>query len=530
MTQPILVDLPSKQTARKKHKNGTIYVYYRSNFRRNDQGKAIFDEMAIGKLDESGEKLIPNRNYYDLFPDSSDKYVKSVKTLGLPFVLYQLVKDLKLDVHLTAIFGSTSQEILALAFYVLAQGNVIAYAQDWMEERIWPEESPSLSSQKISRLFESISYAQRLAFFESWTKQHSQQEYWYYDVTSISSYSRQIDFLEWGYNRDGESLPQLNVGMCYGASTKLPLFYQAYNGSIPDKVYFLFLLRDLSFLDTLLPIYLVTDQGFITRDNLQATGQDRSDFRLLSALPLYMKDAQRILANHGPSLKQDAHYLMEEQVYGCLVSDTVFDQPVRIYLYYDPEKAANDIKQFYESLSRTEEELKAMKSSQLRRKKYKDYFKIEIQNEQSFTYERDSQAIDHYLEKCGYYILLSTGPDLHPSQALYRYRQKDRIEKQFDSLKNDIDYRRLKTHSRNTTEGKLFIGFIALILRSQIHKLLESLPKKERPTLTKIMMELEKIKVVETKEGKYLLTPLTKKQKEILSAFHVSAHDLMKRI
>lgn len=34
----------------------------------------------------------------------------------------------------------------------------------------------------------------------------------YYGITSFSSYSTKIDFVEWGYNRDRETLPQINLG------------------------------------------------------------------------------------------------------------------------------------------------------------------------------------------------------------------------------------------------------------------------------------------------------------------------------
>jgi transposase len=243
---------------------------------------------------------------------------------------------------------------------------------------------------------------------------------------------------------------------------------------------------------------------------------------------LYLKDAQRILSDYGPSVKQDAHYLREEHVYGRRIVDTVLDQSVNIYLYYDIEKAAYDTKLFYESLLRTETELQALKRSQLNSERYRQYFKIDVTNEQSFTYERDSKAIDDYLKTCGYYVLLSTGPDLSPSEALRRYRQKDLIVEQFYQLKNEIDYLELKTHNRKTTEGKLFIGFIALILRSYLLNLLKSLPDKIRPSISKLIIELEKIKVIETKGGKRSLTPLTKKQKEILEALNISEDELGK--
>ena len=61
-------------------------------------------------------------------------------------------------------------------------------------------------------------------FFRDWMRHKKQTEYLAYDVTSISSYSENIWELEWGYNRDKEKLPQINMGMYYGEESGLPLY------------------------------------------------------------------------------------------------------------------------------------------------------------------------------------------------------------------------------------------------------------------------------------------------------------------
>jgi transposase len=48
------------------------------------------------------------------------------------------------------------------------------------------------------------------------------------DVTSVSSYSKTIADVEYGYNRDGEDLPQFNIGMFCGENNKLPIYYNQY--------------------------------------------------------------------------------------------------------------------------------------------------------------------------------------------------------------------------------------------------------------------------------------------------------------
>ena len=526
------VDLPDRQIARKKNKNGTTYIYYRMNFRR-ENGEPTFDEIGIGKLDESGKKLIPNRNYYDLFPDDSNRYVISNKSFGLTYVLNKIVKDLRLDKTLLSIFGNDTYEILTLAFYILANGNVVSHTPSWIDDSVLPYEISELTSQKISRLFERIDYEKRLNFFKKWTKRHLAQECWYYDVTSISSYSKKISILEFGYNRDMDKLPQINIGMCYGSTTKLPLFYQVYNGSITDKTYFSFLLRDFPFISLNNRINLVTDQGFVTQDNLaEVANEEGQKFGLLCPLPLYWNDAKRILENHTALIKQDANYIKGTSTFGCSVIDTVMGQPVKIYVYYNMGKAPYEIVQFYEKISRMEEELeelKKLKYSLLDRKKYRKYFDIKI-NEDGFTYEKKSEAIDEYLRNCGFLILISIDCDLTPSEALFRYRQKDVIEKQFFQLKNEIDFRRLKTHNLQTTEGKLFVGFLALILRSYILNLLKNDTRQKKFNIPDVIKELQKIKVIETKNGSKLMVPLTKKQKDILKIFNIEEDDFLKSI
>jgi transposase len=55
-----------------------------------------------------------------------------------------------------------------------------------------------------------------------------------------------------------------------------------------------------------------------------------------------------------------------------------------------------------------------------------------------------------------------------PIKALEIYRRKDIVEKSFDNLKNDLDCKRLRIHSAQTMDGRLFIQFIALIMAEKI--------------------------------------------------------------
>jgi transposase len=99
------------------------------------------------------------------------------------------------------------------------------------------EETPLLCSKDLSVFTQKVGRIERerLTFATAWAKQCGQVEAVVFDITSLSSYAELIDYVEWGYNRDEERLPQINFGVFYYAEqAQLPLHYQLYPGSLPD--------------------------------------------------------------------------------------------------------------------------------------------------------------------------------------------------------------------------------------------------------------------------------------------------------
>jgi transposase len=77
-----------------------------------------------------------------------------------------------------------------------------------------------------------------------------------------------------------------------------------------------------------------------------------------------------------------------------------------------------------------------------------------------------------YKNKGCFFILSNEISDY--KQALMIYRQNDVVEKAFLRLKNNLDLYRHRTHTDITSENKLFIAFISLILSSCIHNTMDT--------------------------------------------------------
>ena len=77
-------------------------------------------------------------------------------------------------------------------------------------------------------------------------------------------------------------------------------------------------------------------------------------------------------------------------------------------------------------------------------------------------------------------------------------------------------------------EGKIFVAFLSLILKSHLENTLRTYLRKNRMTVEKALNELRKIKALRTQTGTYLLNPVTKKQRDILELFGKNERDLLK--
>jgi transposase len=106
---------------------------------------------------------------------------------------------------------------------------------------------------------------------------------------------------------------------------------------------------------------------------------------------------------------------------------------------------------------------------------------------------------------------------------LYVYRNKDVVEKCFDDLKNQLDMKRLRMHSSQTVEAKLFIQFIALIYTSALRNAIKSTDLDGKYTVRELLNEMSNITKI-TYSGKYgsIITEISKSQREIVQALQIS--------
>ncbi|GFP23560.1 hypothetical protein HKBW3S09_01025, partial [Candidatus Hakubella thermalkaliphila] len=101
------------------------------------------------------------------------------------------------------------------------------------------------------------------------------------------------------------------------------------------------------------------------------------------------------------------------------------------------------------------------------------------------------------------------------------YRRKDALEKMFDVIKNELECGRLKVSSREAMEGRLFLTYLSLIIYSALSRIMKEQDLYKSYTLSEVIYELKKLRVVTLNSGKSYLTEISKKQRMLFEKFGV---------
>ncbi|MCP4404537.1 MAG: IS1634 family transposase [bacterium] len=451
------------------------------------------------------------------------------KKYGNVFFLRTLSHQLGLEKILEDIFPHDYKEILALAFFHICDDNAMYLFPHWLHEQC-DVDSRSLHSTDISSLCEKLGSSQEsiARFFEKWIHGRNPTAEIYYDTTSISSYSSTIDFIEWGYNRDKEHLPQLNLGMaCQKDGT--PLFYQIYPGSIPDVSTLknhLILLEHFH----LTHITLVLDRGFCSQANIGELQKLHHRMKFIQPMTFSMKKVIRALqANRKKLQRIETAFKYDEEVLHH-VKDMVNIGGVdyHAHIYYN-ERVETDVRHHFLAKLLTYQEILATKTCETMKEylemknvtlpeTYRAYF---TRNRQTGSIELNVRNIKKHVFKAGYFILLSNSQDLDRTRILDHYRHRDIIEKLFDCKKNELDGRRLRVHSQYNSDGRIFIKFIALIIYSHIACVMRKKKLFNLYSVKEIMAELSKIRCSQF-SGEKVVSEISKTQRKILSAFNIT--------
>lgn len=543
----VLIKIPdAKGKITRRKKGDSVYINYEYGRKYDAVRKFNIPQRAtIGKQSNvDGSMMQPNQNYLMYFPGEAlpdEKYSSkrcSLLRIGTQVVIDKIIREYKLQELLEGYFNRDLGLLFDLAAYsIVMENNAAQYYPDYTYNHpLFTDRMRMYSDSKVSGFFHSISPDQTVGFLNDWNAGRSFREKIYisYDSTNKNCQAGDLEMAEFGHAKVDIGTPVINLSMAYDTANKIPLFYEEYPGSINDMTQFQCMVdkaRGYGYKN----IGFILDRGYFCRDNIQFMDACGYSFVMMTkGLASFVSDM--VLEVKGTFEEDRDCSIFSYSVYGTTVKKKLYatDKKERYFhIYYNSYKAASERNEIEEKIEKVTKILERYVGHELEiSNTIEKYFEVWLGKDGKLAAFREKkEVIEREIRLCGYFVIVSSDR-MTADEAIQLYKSRDTSEKLFCSDKTFLGNKSFRTHSNESTSGKIFVEFIALIIRCKMYTSIKLEAEKldSKPnymTVPAAIKELEKIELIRGYDNKYRLDhAITATQKTILGAFNISENDM----
>lgn len=529
------------------------YVYYETGRTYDPRRKYNLPKrVCIGKKDlRHPGMMFPNTNFLKYFPEAAlpDEEAEAVRSsclhVGSYFVIRKVISEYFLDRTITQILGRDAGLFLDLAAYsIITEGNAAQYYPAYAYNHpLMTEEMKIYSDSKVSNFLGTEMDDQRVAFLNEWNRKrdHREKIYISYDSTNKVCQAGDVDMAESGHSKDGSDKPVFNYSVAFDRENKEPLFYEAYPGSIVDVSQLQFMLEKAEGYGYR-HIGFILDRGYFSKENIHFMDSRGYDFIIMvKGMKKLVREV--VLSVYGSFEQSRATGIRAFRVNGTTVRHQLYpsdEQERYFHVFYDERKHAAERAKLEQNIDTMAKQLKSWQGLQVRPAgKYARYFDLiyyhEGKEDECFSCARErTDVIDQEIRLCGYFVII-TSDKMTAEEALTLYKSRDSSEKLFRGDKSYLGDKAERVYGSESVDTKVFIEFVALIIRNRIYtclkdEMLKNDKKLNFMTVPAALRELDKIEMIKGLDNEYRLDhAVTATQKAILNAFGMTANDIKRK-
>ena len=525
-------------------KADTTYVYYEIDRiyipeKKNTRPKRV----VIGKLSKKDPDMMqPNENFLRYFPgeDLPEEVDRAGRSSCLKIGTYMVISKLFKESGILDVLSNyfTPKDLglfLDLAAYsITEESNVAQYYPCYAYDHpLFTKDMRIYSDSKVSDFLSQITDDQSTGFLNDWNSGRNYREKIYisYDSTNKNCQAGDIEMIEFGHAKEDKGLPIFNYSIGFDTTNKEPLFYEQYPGSINDVSQLQYAL-DKAKSYGYKKIGFILDRGYFSMQNIHYMDECGYSFIIMvKGCATLVRDL--INQRAGTFEKKRTNFIPEYKVYGTTIKSKlkITDQKDRYFhIYYSSSRESAEenvinsrIENMKKFLMKHVNEVKDFGPA------YEKYFYLHHDEETgAFVYpEEKTHVIDDEIAHCGYFAII-TSQKMSAKEAIELYKSRDASEKLFRGDKTYLGDRSLRVYSDESAASKIFIEFVALIIRCRMYTCLkdaakESESKQNYMNVPAAIRELEKIEMVRQLDGVYRLDhAVTATQKTILKALGIN--------
>ena len=533
---------------RYEERNGKKYAYRCTSKRMPGKKNPVSIKEYLGVVDPETGNLIPKKVSSDSMKFSLKDGSFRVKDYGNVMVAKKVCDDLCLLEDLSMSFAGVEKPLLCLA---MAQALLptpymdtnLTLESTYIRESVGIGEM-DFSSQRMSEITRTLGEASGcMEDLFALRARRSQGNGFLYDITSQSTYSDLMGMAEWGKNRDGEDLRQMNIGLVTNDRGD-PIAFDLFPGSIADMITLKRFVRDMRI--RVPGCTLIMDRGFENAGNVAEMMSSDIDF--VMPCTISSKAVKRLLTDFAPEVTKPEYdrihnghvYSVRERILGIVENkdgfsyvtddDPLFDSSaykVRAYVCFDSKKRSDDEQELKKALMAKMKELEGKRFEDPARSfnkkagwlsKYLDYT---LDDEGLMRLSYKNNAMTFFRNRAGMFVMIT--PRMDWETVMTSYDARNNVEMAFDIFKSELDGRRGRTGDPVRARGRLFIKFLALMIRVRMQSVVSGSGIKGL-TVENMLLSAGTYKIIDDR-GVRVRTERTKRVREIFALFGVDDPD-----
>ena len=525
---------------------GTGYVYYTTGrIYSSEEKRSNPVRVTIGKrCEDDPTKMIPNEKYGIYFADRIPEEMlegpkrSSCLHIGAFLVIRKIIAEYHLDQIIEKIVGRDAGLFLDLAAYtIITENNAAQYYDGYgFNHPLLSRNMRVYSDSKVSNFLQNLSIEQQIEFQNVWnsTRDHREKIYISYDSTNKNCDAGDIDLVEYGHPKDDKGVPVFNYSIAYDLKNSVPLFYETYPGSIVDVQQIQQMIEKAKGYKYE-KVGFILDRGYFSKGNI--TYLDKSGYNFVIMVRGMKKIVNQLVRSVRGKFEQDREKsIRNHKVSGITVKRPLYPTDTKdryFHIYYNSRKATTEREELEQKIDRCARYIKKHQGDNVTLDKtmlkYFDpvYYHEGKEDQKLMSAVERTEVINEEIRMCGYFVII-TSEKMTAQEALDLYKGRDVSEKLFRGDKSYLGNQSMRVYSSESMEAKIFVEFVALIIRNRIYTYLKkeqerSETKQNFLTVPAALRELEKIEMIKLWNKEYCFNySITATQRKILKAFDLT--------
>jgi len=488
-------------------KSNTIYAYLNESVWDPEKKKCVNRRKCIGHVDPDTGNIVPNRKV-------KSKDCPVVKARFLCETFDKMAADIELSETLSLTFPDNWKKIITIAYYLAATGGELQFCKQWTEEHKTPCDQV-LTSGAINELLKSITDNQISLFFTLWKLRVQPEESYTSSISFSESEYKSPELYGEGYSNIMDTSNRMKMDIYFSTKNNIPICYQLSNMATGRKfgdydVHPESFSRLSSFLDEENGEPIDPSLIAYAKSNLIVRTRPDNDF------------VSSIIKRAEPSMTNPENY---RSMFGTPLFIETYMHHVNgkkfyVHVFFDPNKAVSELSSFISAINLCKYELEMDRPVESHQELYDKFLLVSEENGKTIV-EHNSEAILHHNQFMGYSAIISNYTK-NPTAAMVPFLQMNTITGMFENLINEYDNTELNLFTQTNYLSRIFIQFLAMILRMGIENMMNLKKLNKTMTYKGMVAELSSIKTVRVPgTKKELQTRLSDAQIRILEAFDI---------